>query len=416
MTIVVRSSPLKEIPMGDLRLGMFVHKVGVSWVSHPFWRTKFLLEAPDDLATLRSLDVPTIWIDTDRGLDVPPVDVPVAANEPGVDVGEDAPSVENSAVSTAPVIAAVVPDPVAAAAALCERARGVVVRMFQDARLGRGIDAVAARELVDDMSRSIEAHPSALLSLVRLKTADDYTYMHSVAVGALMLSFARHLGLDALRVRAAGMAGMLHDVGKSQVPLEVLNKPMELSVTEMNQVRKHPLLGHRLLVSRGGVDTEAVDACLHHHEKFDGSGYPHGLVGEQITRLARMTAICDVYDAITSDRPYKKGWDPAHAVQRMASWRGHFDPRLFRAFVRTVGVYPTGALVRLESGRLAVVLDGSRDSLTQPVVRVFYSIVEGRRVDSFVLDLAEPGCEDRVAAKEARGEWSDAELAKLALP
>jgi putative nucleotidyltransferase with HDIG domain len=288
--------------------------------------------------------------------------------------------------------------------------------MFQDARLGRGIDAVAARELVDDMSRSIEAHPSALLSLVRLKTADDYTYMHSVAVAALKLSFARHLGLDALRVRAAGMAGMLHDVGKSQVPLEVLNKPMELSVTETNQVRKHPQMGHRLLVSRGGVDNEAVDACLHHHEKFDGTGYPHGLVGEQITRLARMTAICDVYDAITSDRPYKRGWDPAHAVQRMASWRGHFDPRLFRAFVRTVGVYPTGALVRLESGRLAVVLDGSRDSLTQPLVRVFYSIVEGRRVDPFVLDLATPGCEDRVAAKEARGEWSEAELAKLALP
>ncbi|WP_036112890.1 MULTISPECIES: HD-GYP domain-containing protein [Luteibacter] len=413
MTIVERGSPLKEIPMGDLRLGMFVHKVGVSWVSHPFWRTKFLLEAPDDLATLRALDVPTIWIDTDRGLDVPPADVPVAAGGSGGEAENDVTPGEHPVASPAAVSA---PDPVATAAALCERARGVVVRMFQDARLGRGIDAVAARELVDDMSRSIEAHPSALLSLVRLKTADDYTYMHSVAVAALMLSFARHLGLDALRVRAAGMAGMLHDVGKSQVPLEVLNKPMELSVTETNQVRKHPQMGHRLLVSRGGVDNEAVDACLHHHEKFDGTGYPHGLVGEQITRLARMTAICDVYDAITSDRPYKKGWDPAHAVQRMASWRGHFDPRLFRAFVRTVGVYPTGALVRLESGRLAVVLDGSRDSLTQPVVRVFYSIVEGRRVDPFVLDLATPGCEDRVAAKEARGEWSEAELAKLALP
>lgn len=399
--------------MGDLRLGMFVHKVGVSWVQHPFWRTKFLLDAPDDLATLRSLDIPTIWIDTSRGSDVAPPLARGAARAPAppTDDGEGLPAVP--AVAATAVIA---PDPVASAAALCERARGVVVRMFQDARLGRGIDAVAARELVDDMSRSIEAHPSALLSLVRLKTADDYTYMHSVAVAALMLSFARHLGLDALRVRAAGMAGMLHDVGKSQVPLEVLNKPTELSVTETAQVRKHPAMGHRLLVSRGGVDAEAVDACLHHHEKFDGTGYPHGLVGEQITRLARMTAICDVYDAITSDRPYKKGWDPAHAVQRMASWRGHFDPRLFRAFVRTVGVYPTGALVRLESGRLAVVLDGSRDSLTQPVVRVFYSIVEGRRVDPFVIDLAEPGCEDRVAAKEARGEWSDAELAQLALP
>ncbi|WP_036141670.1 HD-GYP domain-containing protein [Luteibacter sp. 9135] len=405
-----RGSSLREIPTGKLRLGMFVHDVGVSWVSHPFWRTKFLLETADDLATLRGLDVATVWIDTSKGLGEL-VTAPAPAAPASLAPGDDTAVAEPGAP-----LAPSVPDPVLTAQALCERARGVVVRMFQQARLGGGIDATAARELVDDMSRSIESHPSALLSLVRLKTADDYTYMHSVAVAALMISFARHLQLDSLRVRAAGMAGLLHDVGKSQVPLDVLNKPAELSATETAQVRRHPQLGHRLLVSRGGVDPEALDACLHHHEKFDGTGYPDGLVGEQITRLARMTAICDVYDAITSDRPYKRAWDPAHSVQRMASWHGHFDPRLFRAFVRTVGVYPIGALVRLESGRLAVVLDGSRDALTQPIVRVFYSIVEGRRVEPFVLDLSETGCDDRVSAKEVRGEWSDAELAELALP
>lgn len=396
---------LKEIPIAGLRLGMFVHDVGVSWISHPFWRRKFLLDAHEDLATLRDLGVPTIWIDTSRGLDVPEAR---GTSGKAVDVRREPAAPE---VAVAPVA-----DPVVEAAALCERARAVVVRMFQDARVGGGVDAVAARDLVEDMARSIEAHPSALLSLVRLKSADDYTYMHSVAVAALMVSFARHLGLDALRVRSAGLAGMLHDVGKSLVPLDVLNKPIELNGVETVQVRKHPQLGHRLLVSRGGVDGEVLDACLHHHEKFDGAGYPHGLIGEQIGRLARMTAICDVYDAVTSDRPYKKAWDPAHAVQRMAGWRGHFDPRLFRAFVRTVGVYPIGALVRLESGRLAVVLDGSRDSLTQPIVRVFYSIAEGRRVDPFVLDLAAEGCGDRVACKEARGDWTEAELGRLALP
>jgi putative nucleotidyltransferase with HDIG domain len=396
---------LKEIPIAELRLGMFVHDVGVSWISHPFWRRKFLLDAREDLATLRDLGVPTICIDTSRGVDVRPARA--RNDEPG--------GVAREPAAPQAAVAAFV-DPVAEAVALCERARAVVVRLFQEARIGGGIDATAARDLVEDMARSIEAHPSALLSLVRLKSTDDYTYMHSVAVAALMVSFARHLGMDALRVRSAGLAGMLHDVGKSLVPLEVLNKPMELSGVETVQVRKHPQLGHRLLVSRGGVDAEALDACLHHHEKFDGTGYPHGLIGEQIGRLARMTSICDVYDAVTSDRPYKKAWDPAHAVQRMAGWRGHFDPRLFRAFVRTVGVYPTGALVRLESGRLAVVLDGSRESLTQPIVRVFYSIAEGRRIDPFVLDLAADGCDDRVASKEARGDWTEAELARLALP
>jgi HD-GYP domain-containing protein (c-di-GMP phosphodiesterase class II) len=115
------------------------------------------------------------------------------------------------------------------------------------------------------------------------------------------------------------------------------------------------------------------DVCRHHHERFDGTGYPDSLKGEQISLLARMGAICDVYDAITSERPYKGGWDPAHALSQMASWNGHFDPALFQSFVRSVGIYPTGSLVRMRSGRLAVVLDQNPTALTKPRVKLFFS-------------------------------------------
>lgn len=410
---VLAANSIKKVPLDRVRLGMFIHDIGVSWISHSFWRSRFALTSPDDLARLRSLDVPAIWIDTSLGLDVDDDDaegMDQAAET--TDIGSSLPTIEATVLVDDPVG----DDPVGEASALCDRARGVMLRMFHDARLGRLVDLDVATALVDEMTHSIARHPSALLSLVRLKSADDYTYVHSVAVGALMVAFARHMGLSASLVRSAGRAGLLHDVGKARVPLAVLNKPAALSVSEMTLMRMHPSEGHRILAKNGADDQDTLDACLHHHEKFDGSGYPHKLAGESIALLARMTSICDVYDAVTSDRPYKRGWDPAYALQKMATWQGHFDPRLFRAFVRTIGIYPIGALVRLSSGHLAVVVDGARHSLTEPCVRVFYDIEPRVHVDPYVLDLADAATSVRILAKEDPTQWPVANLGRLAVP
>ena len=312
-------------------------------------------------------------------------------------------------------------DELRQAAAICRRGREAVVAMFAEARMGLTIDAGGCAPLVDEIARSVERNPGALVNLARLKSRDDYSYMHSVAVCALMVSLARRHGLDEATCRDAGMAGLLHDIGKALMPVEVLNKPGRLTDDEFAVIRTHPQRGHELLVDGQGCSATALDVVLHHHEKIDGSGYPHRLAGEGISLLARMGAICDVYDAITSNRPYKVGWDPAESIARMASWKGHFDEPLFASFVQGLGIYPVGSRVRLESGKLAVVVEQNAASLVAPVVKVFYSTKSRLRVEPQLLDLGARGCHDRIVGRDT-GEhgdfahldalWADPELVR----
>ena len=200
------------------------------------------------------------------------------------------------------------------AAQVLKRSKQQVTSLFNEARLGKAVDPQQCLPLVEQISASLARNGSALLSLARLKTSDEYTYMHSVAVCALMIAMARQLGLSEEHVREAGEAGLLHDIGKMAIPDAILNKPGKLTDAEFGTMRSHPEAGARMLLDCRQVSALVIDVCLHHHEKFDGSGYPHRLTGEQISLFARMGAVCDVYDAITSDRPYKKGWDPAEAL------------------------------------------------------------------------------------------------------
>jgi HD-GYP domain-containing protein (c-di-GMP phosphodiesterase class II) len=173
------------------------------------------------------------------------------------------------------------------------------MHMFEDARLGRTLDAEGCVLLVHEISDSVSRNPGALLSLARLKTQDDYSYMHSVAVCALMISLGRQLGLDDAGCREAGLAGLLHDIGKAVIPSAILSKPGKLDDDEFAVIKTHPERGHELLVAGRSVSASALDVCLHHHERMDGKGYPHGLVAADIALFARMAAVCDVYDAVT---------------------------------------------------------------------------------------------------------------------
>ena len=291
------------------------------------------------------------------------------------------------------------------AAAVVKRSRRAVVSMFADARLGKALDADQCLPLVEDISNSVYRNPGALVSLARLKTADDYSYMHSVAVCALMVALARQLGMNEEQCRHAGLAGLLHDLGKAVMPTDVLNKPGKLTDDEFAVMKTHPERGHALLMEGKGAGEAALEVCLHHHEKMDGSGYPHGLAGEQIHALSRMGAVCDVYDAITSNRPYKAGWDPAESIARMASWKGHFDTTMFSAFVRSIGIYPTGSIVRLQSGRLGVVVEQNADKLSAPVVKLFFSTKSNMPIPPMRLDLATANTADRIVGRESPEQW-----------
>ena len=385
---------LKKVPVSELRLGMHLQAFCGGWLDHPFWRTKFVLTDPNDLILIRESTITEVWIDIDKGLD---------AEGGKASTTVDAETVEKLPAPPAKIEKTALNDELKRASRIVAKGKEAVVSMFQEARMGKAIEAEAAAPLVEEISNSVMRNPGALISLARLKTADDYTYLHSVAVCALMIALARQLGLDEQQTRDAGMAGLLHDLGKALIPLAVLNKPGKLSDEEFALVKTHPAEGHKLLLEGKGVSDTVKDVCLHHHEKVDGSGYPKGLNDKTMSLFARMGAVCDVYDAVTSNRPYKAGWDPAESIKRMAEWKGHFDTTVFQAFVKSLGIYPVGSLVRLESGKLCVVIEQGEHSLLKPKVKVFFSTRAQAYLKPEIIDLAHSP--EKIAGREEAAKW-----------
>jgi HD-GYP domain-containing protein (c-di-GMP phosphodiesterase class II) len=413
---------LKKVHVDEMRLGMYLHGLCGAWMDHPFWKSKFRLSDTNDLERLRTSGVRECWIDLSKGLDV-------AVPQPGLEQ-----PLEPSAVRGPPVAAPTpatprrepagpVPPPPAStsmaeetarAASLVNQSRQAVVSLFAQARMGKALNTRGCAALVDEVTASVWRNPGAMVSLARLKHHDDYTYMHSVAVCALMVALARQLGLGEDRAREAGMAGLLHDMGKAMMPLTVLTKAGRLSAEEFAVMRSHPERGHVMLADRvidpagslGDITEGVLDVCLHHHERVDGAGYPHGLKDAEISQLAKMGAVCDVYDAITSNRPYKAAWEPAESIGKMASWRkGHFDEVVFHTFVKSLGIYPVGSLVRMASDRLGVVLEQNESAITSPKVKLFYSARTSMPITPVVLDLADPRCSDRITGRESNTVW-----------
>ena len=412
---------LQKILPQQLRMGMYVERLGGSWLQHPFWRGSFLIRREQEIEAICDSGVDEVWIDLDKGLApsaepvhaaAEPQRTPAAAQPAQPVEAAAAQALQPASVSASVPASAAAPqrvpmgDEVVQARRIYDSSRPVLRSMFEQARLGRAIDTAGADDLVEQISESVQRNPWALLSVARLKLADEYTYMHSVAVCALMIALARQMGLDARQTRDAGMAGMLHDVGKALIPAHIINKPGKLDAAELQIVRTHPERGHELLQRLGGLAPAVLDVCLNHHEKMDGSGYPHGAPSERISTMARMAAVCDVYDAITSNRSYKPGWDPGLSLRRMAQRAGtHFDRQVFQHFVKSIGIYPVGSFVRLESGLLGVVVEQGADSLLQPQVRVLMDARTRAAVTPRLIDLAAPGCDQRIAGLEDPQAW-----------
>lgn len=358
---------LQRIPPEEVQLGMYIKGFDGSWFDHPFWRTSFVLTKDKDLRRVRESAVAAVVIDDELG--APPPAQPKPAS-----IDYTPPGRPNPVWRPAPAIHVRKPGfagHYSRALKLFGKSRRLVSAMYSDVRLGKAIKAEKLAPLVDEITSSIDENPHAFISIAQLKTSHEYTYMHSVAVCALMINLARELRFSEAAVRDAGMAGLLHDIGKALMPVEIIDKPDKLTDAEFDVIKTHPMRGHELLKQSTGVSYNTLDVCLRHHEKFDGSGYPDGLVGERLSLFARMSALCDVYDAVTSDRCYKRSWTPVEAVQTMRSWTGHFDPDMFELFVKSVGIYPTGALVRLRSSRIAMVIgENLEDPARPPLVAV----------------------------------------------
>lgn len=381
---------IKQITVDELRPGMFIHKLEVWWLKDKRIRNQMLVTDPRQIAMLRNEGIQQLWIDLNRSVQTP------TAKKPA-----------QKAVARTPFFLEL-----DQAQQIFQQGKPQVMAMFNEARLGHSLNLAGTLDLVDEIAGSIRREPTALLSVARLKNHDDYTYLHSMAVCGLMITLAQRLGLDDKQVLRVGMGGLLHDVGKAAVPLEILNKPGKLTDEEFEVMRQHPVTGAQMLME-ADADADLLDIALHHHEKYDGSGYPHQLQGEEISLYARMAAVCDVYDALTSTRVYRKGWTPAEAMHNMLSWRGHFDNQVLHTFVRAIGIYPVGSLVRLASGRVALVVKAGERSLLKPVVHAFWSLHAQREVKPERIDLGDSFCTDSIIGAEESQLWVNADLNRV---
>jgi putative nucleotidyltransferase with HDIG domain len=398
-----RTGLIKRIPVEQLQLGMYVHSLNREWIDHPFLRNRFWLQDNNQLRRIRELGVGEVDIDTDLGRDAP-----------------GAPSTREKAQDLRPALAAAsrqrppkfqsttLAEERGRARRILREASRVAERIMEDVRLGRQIELDTAREVIGQTVASIVRNQDALIGLNRIRSVDRYTFEHSINVAVLMTAFARSLELETALVEEIGLGALLHDVGKSRIPPAILNKPGRLDPAEFEIIRGHVVHGHEILVQTPGVTTTALEVVVEHHERIDGSGYPDGKSSQAISRFGQMAAIVDVYDALTTKRVYHDAMPPHEALRHLLQWSPQqFDRTLVQQFIRCVGIYPIGTLVRLESERLAVVIETGRDQLMKPVVRLVFDIDKRRRLMPQDLDLSRPTAygQDRIVGAEDPAKW-----------
>jgi HD-GYP domain-containing protein (c-di-GMP phosphodiesterase class II) len=394
---------LKKVDSSQLRVGMFIHALDCGWMAHPFLRNRFVITHEDEIRKILAAGIRGVTIDCAHGLDL-----------------DGAPTVEQADALIEAEVAAIAASPVAPlrttlaeeydrAVAIRRQAAGLVKTVMQDARLGRAVEMDQVSPVVESITSSILRNASALLGLSVIKSKDDYTFLHSVSVCTLLVAFCRSRKMDAETIYQAGIGGLLHDTGKALIPDAILNKPGRLTEEEFAIVRRHPQDGYDILSRTPGIGAIPLDITLHHHERRDGSGYPDRQGADQISELAQMAAIVDVYDAITADRCYHKGIPAAEALRKIYEWsKFQFDPALVQAFMRCVGIYPVGTLVLLESGRLGVVIEPHETSLLTPKVNVFYSTRSQAYIKPETVDLARGlgfGGADKIVRHESPEKW-----------
>ncbi|ENO89308.1 HD-GYP domain-containing protein [Thauera linaloolentis] len=390
---------IKLIPIDKLQPGMYIHDLNCDWMEHNFVRNRFAVDTAEVAAKVRALGVHELYIDTERGLDV--AEAPTQADHAhAVDKAMHALAASTTASARKPSFG----HEVERARRLHGEANRIVRDVMVDVRLGRQIEMEQIEPLVARIVDSIFSRQDALLPLARLKAHDEYTFQHSVSVCALLTSFARALELPREIIHEIAVGALLHDVGKARVPDDILNKPAKLTDAEFVKMKSHVVQSKIILGATPGISDIALDVAAQHHERFDGTGYPNKLKGDEISLYGQMGAIVDVYDAITSNRVYHKGMPATEALRKLLEWsKFHFKPELVHAFIRAVGIYPTGSLVRLESQRLAVVQSQNTEQLMQPVVKVIFHI-HGHYLNPETIDLRRS--QDHIVGHEDFDAWN----------
>ncbi|MFM4964019.1 HD-GYP domain-containing protein [Aeromonas bivalvium] len=280
---------------------------------------------------------------------------------------------------------------------LYQEARELQGKFIRHLKAGEPIDITPLAAVAEEMVDTMFTHGDAMLCLARIRAKDAYLMEHSMNVAILLANFGRYLGLARSVLKELTLGGLLHDVGKIMTPNEVLNKPGKLTDEEFAIMREHVVHSHDILISTSGITPTMLEVATNHHERLDGSGYPRRLKGEQLSLYTRMSAIVDVYDAVTADRVYKQGMPPTQAFRILLKGAAsHFDEELVTRFIKCMGVYPVGTLVQLSNQRLAIVMQRNEQQPLKPLVKVIYHASRRHYLDVQWLDLAKPGTQERI--------------------
>lgn len=402
---------LKRVDTSEVQLGMFIHKLEGSWFKHPFWKSRFLLEDEEMLASLRESAVRAVIIDTAKGDDVRRTRSLEAASSRESEAIRMTPSRATfGQARRSPVTgtrlppAATMRQPPRAAAQefgaarqAAGRAGRIVNKIFLEARLGKAVAASDVEPVIEDIYASIQRNLYAFNGLLRCQQDGGYVYGHSLAVSALMIALARTMRLTPLDTREAGMAGLLMDIGVGQLPAEAAPADGDYRKLPVEMQEAHVVMGHALLKAAGDIPDQVLRTCLRHHERLDGSGYPYRLSGDDLDVISRMAAVCDSYDNLVTGHAGGVGLDPADAICALQAMGPALDQEVLLRFIDTVGVYPIGAFVRLRSDRIAMVVDEDPADNAKPTVRIFHSLRLGSAVRQATLALSQCYGEDEIA-------------------
>jgi HD-GYP domain-containing protein (c-di-GMP phosphodiesterase class II) len=378
-----RKTMRKRISIDQLKIGMKVEKLDRSWLATPFLRHKFTITSSAQIEQLRASGVQQLDVDAD--------DAYQDSDSPAQAVAAKAEPPQPASLPLKPVPSNIpFTEELSAAKQVYKSAKLIIQQAMEDVRMGRALNMEAVSGVVGSMADSILRNPDALTSLARLKQFDEYTFFHSVNTSVLALSVGRHLGYGRTALLQLGTGMLLHDIGKTQIPIEILNKPGRYKADEFEIMKQHVLRGAEILSNTTGLTDMFLKPTLEHHERVDGSGYPHQRPKTDLSQYGLIAAIVDIFDAVTSDRCYHKGETPHDTLQLLyrLGTRGHVDGELVQQFVQVVGIYPVGSCVSLNTGETAIVTQLNRHAPLQPMVVLITDKDGRRRSISVDLDLA----------------------------
>jgi putative nucleotidyltransferase with HDIG domain len=374
---------IKKIKVEQLKPGVFVDDFNCGWLHHPFLTDRTMLKTDKQIQKVVKYGIRELYIDTDKGLDID--DAPTQR-----EADQEIQSEFDQLIAPAagPNDSRDFKAELARAKQLIGEAKITTQKFMRNVRLGKRMEINHVESTVDKMTDSILRNKDALVSLLRIKEVDEYTYVHSISVSALCISFAQGLGLDSTKIKQIGIGGLVHDIGKMKAPLEILNKPGPLSEKEFEIMKRHVKDGVSTLQQYPNLDQDCTCVTSHHHERLDGTGYPDGLKGDEISEFGQIAAIVDIYDALSSERCYKHAMPPTEALKKLLEWsQSYLNRELVEKFIAHLGIYPIGTLVRLENSLLAVVVDHGEKSLLRPVVRAVYDVKKALRLEPFDIVL-----------------------------